>query len=287
MLLEKINSTSTLGSFIMLTTVGDVPALPPPAANGASMLAESGPGEQPGASQSHEPHTQADGIVVEADSIKLPVPLSPVEELPSWAPSYPPRLSVSSHATSEPNAQPTLAAETITAPTPVGPTKPQKRVKMAQAAKKTAKGAGIVLVVIFGIVTFPLMVPAYMKWRRRRRQKMSAASPSEPDIIDQHPAPVMTYNSGDVNTAGQPSMPHAQHQQAWYPSPTTGYHSYGTHDSYMTPYSYATAPSHMTYDSSRIPAELPGLHELAQGSPDVELVGRLLNTGTDRPSPNF
>jgi len=92
---------------------------------------------------------------------------------------------------------------------------------------------------------------------------------------------VMTYNPGDMNAAGQPVMPHAQHQQAWYPSPTAGYHSYGTHDS------YATAQSYMTYDSSRIPAELPALHEMAQGSPDIELVGRLLNTGTGRPSSNF
>lgn len=304
MLLEKINSTSTLGSFIMLTTAGDAPALPPPPANGANILDEPGATEKPEASESHQPPFQADGIAFEAH--RPPAPLSPVIELSSWAPStHPPRVSVSSSSASEPNAPPNFAASDIAAPTLAGPTSPaiavrssptpRRRVKIAKAAKKTAKGAGIALVVVFGIATFPLMVPAYMMWRRRRRLQRTAANSPPPASMhdhtpnvmppttlhqDQFPMSYWQYHEGVPAVAG---LQHQHQHQPWYSSPTTAYYSPSP---YEDPQSYASAQSHMTYDSSRIPAELPAMHELASGpSPDIELVGRLLHT--DRPPATY
>ena len=85
-------------------------------------------------------------------------------------------------------------------PTPTNPhnpsrssTTPPKRYEIAKAAKKTAIGAGIGLVVVFAAALFPISAPLY--FIRRRRQKMMMYHNQY--TMDDHwvPASEMRYHS--------------------------------------------------------------------------------------------
>ena len=171
MLLEKINSTSTLGSVL-----AEPHTIQPLVTNGTPRGSE----ENSGPSRSHRSLFKADIAPANGDE----TPPADSHEL-SASLLTAPRNSWSSDLSQEISTPPPIPIPSILAPpagiqpTPSNPhdssrssAKPPKRYGIAKAAKKTAKGAGIALSVAFAAALFPISVPMYLVYRRRMSRRM-------------------------------------------------------------------------------------------------------------------
>ncbi len=160
MLLEKINSTSTLGSVVFLA---EPHTIQPLVTNGTPRGSE----ENSGPSRSHRSLFKADIAPVNGDK----TPPADSHELPASLLAAP-RSSWSSDLSQEISPPPPIPTPSIVAPpagiqpTPPNPhdpprssTKPPKRHEIARATKKTAKGAGIGLGVVLAAALFPISAP--------------------------------------------------------------------------------------------------------------------------------
>ncbi|KAK4148485.1 hypothetical protein C8A00DRAFT_38942, partial [Chaetomidium leptoderma] len=276
-LLEKINSTSTLGSVILLYTASsqDISGQVSPVANttenprrDSGDLVQAGvtPGNGAELPTIHmhalesSPPGQGDPHLPLPTEMEMETVARPAVQLastPGPAASSAPAVSNSSTSTSPPSAQPpdpllAVSARAAAAAASKTPEKPKKRDKAATVTKKLARGAGKTMAVALGVALFPITVPIYIHvvlvrpWWERKRQQRRSPMPTMPPPVLYCASPAVT-----------PFYTQQQPQQAYY-GPTW--------------------QNGMTYDSHRIPAELPAMHELPGQNPDMALVGRLLRT---------
>jgi hypothetical protein len=252
-LLDKVNSTSTLGSFILMTAASTSREMAEP---GQSGQAACRPLESAaittavrGSSALGQPHVASTEATAETQpaSQVISTSLGTSPHTPT-APSTPPSLT--------PRLAPVHASAASCPPSPTSPPTsadgPRKRDQAAKTAKKVAKGAGIALSVTIAIALFPLTIPAYI-FIVRRKLRMSGPKfdyeGEEPGYLDNR-------------TEGRPHML-----------------SLASEDIRIT--KWLRAPP-APYQSEMMMAELPAFHELPEISPDMALVGRLLNTDIER-----
>ena len=289
-LLARVNSTSTLGSIIFISQAGEWASS---AGNGTYRLMSGGaearkdslPDKTPqeifirsGASAAVTLSVSADGtseqtaastpifrdtttVTQVGDQNQVSVPTSALAPRHSSHETAPQSTTAAlvSHTSSSTNVEVLEMAVTSGPP-------PQRR--GVRTARKVVKYSGITLTAVVAVAFFPVTIGIYIYDSQRRKQKGCAASV-------QHDAPVSF------------SVPISPHPQAQWQAMThlTAAHEQSFRGRRYAPPSYAwleqtQAPQwllnpHM-YDSSNIPAELPGPHELETDRVEMDLVRRLV-----------
>ncbi|KAL2134932.1 hypothetical protein VTI74DRAFT_10339 [Chaetomium olivicolor] len=305
-LLEKINSTSTLGSIILLTTSSETQALAGQASLAVNKTSDIADAEEQAGTSTNESRANQ-GSPPPTYTAVSHTPLLPINAptLASASPVASEALTAVNRSTSAP--QPKLSSTSLRGPSisseeslsaaaartspPFAvvsePLKtlerPKKRVTVAKRAKKTAKGAGITVSVIIGAALFPITIPIFLIIRHRRKRRLaSQVHLPHPDLGQLQPLPQLHGNTAvphvlemhyqpQMTTAQQPSYI-AQMPASFFPAAQ----SRADFDPRASIASNYYTAGGMSYDSSRLPAELPAVHELSKEEPALALVGRLM-----------
>jgi hypothetical protein len=292
-LLEKINSTSTLGSYIQ-STVGPSRVIPEQEPRAASGTHEPVITEGEGQADDFEelamleapiqPSTSGpSGSTLQDDPLFFSLPVlrdKPSEDAesttrdakhavldfePATYHDAPPALCSPSRPASslsrqlQPGAAPTPSLlnplSAMADGSSLSDPKSPKRDKARKVAKRGARGAGIALSVAVGAVLFPISIPLYIVFRNRRRSHIFP--PDHPWSRPPRPSPSRPVT---------PPVPGWKADRLW-----PEVNSEAGPSDYVTP---------IPYHSSMLHAELPNTPELmpheAGVRPEMALVGRLI-----------
>jgi hypothetical protein len=287
-LLEKINSTSTLGSYIHMSTAGPSRAIPEPSCRAASGTQEQviteaeGEGHGLGELASLDTPIRAPSARPCMSSVRdnlLFLSLATSESLgaagssveasgngastvdPVTDPGSNPRPTSSLSAASALSSTSHGISLTVPASTTTNRNeqRPRKRDQAARVAKHAAKRTGFALSIALGAALFPITIPLYIYVRSLRKGRQIIASAPITDL----PAELLGDDSSDE-----------------YAPPAHGSREslidlcLGTEE----PLSLSNEP--IEYHSSMLRAELPGPAELAADArgPSMALVGMATST---------